>query len=72
MASDAENIVAIRSALYAALATEAANPMPSYSIDGQSVDWNGYRAAVLKQIADLNGLLATASGAFEEIGEATT
>jgi hypothetical protein len=36
------------------------------------VDWNGYRAAVLKQIADLNGLLATASGAFEEIGEATT
>jgi len=72
MATDAENIVAIRSALYAALATEAASPKPSYSIDGQSVDWNGYRAAVLKQIADLNGLLATASGAFEEIGEATT
>ncbi len=72
MATDAENIVAIRSALYAALATEAANPKPSYSIDGQSVDWNGYRAAVLKQIADLNSLLATASGAFEELGEATT
>ena len=45
---------------------------PSYSIDGQSVDWNGYRTAILGQIAQLNAILAASVGVYEEIGEATT
>jgi hypothetical protein len=72
MATDAEQIATIRSNLLQALATESANPKPSYNIDGQQVDWNGYRNAILQQIMTLNNLQAAAVGAFEEIGEATT
>ena len=72
MASEAENIATIRANLLASLATESANPKPSYSIDGQSVDWNGYRTAILGQIAQLNAILAASVGVYEEIGEATT
>jgi len=72
MATDAEQIATIRSNLLAALATESANPKPSYNIDGQQVDWNGYRNAILQQIMTLNNLQAAAVGAFEEIGEAST
>lgn len=70
MATDAQNIATIRSNLLTALATESANPKPSYSIDGQSFDWNGYRAAIMKQIADLNALLAAAEGSYEVISTA--
>jgi len=56
MATDAENIATIRSNILTALATESANPKPSYSINGQQVDWNGYRAALLKQLQDLPSL----------------
>lgn len=56
MATDAENIATIRSNLLAALATESANPKPSYSVDGQSVSWTEWRAGILKQIADLDAL----------------
>lgn len=72
MPSDADQIATIKSNLLAALATESANPKPSYNIDGQQVDWNGYRTAILGQIAALNALQSAATGAFEEIGEATT
>ena len=72
MASDADQIATIRSNLLAALATESANPKPSYNVDGQQVDWNGYRTAILAEIAQLNAILSAATGAFEEIGEATT
>lgn len=72
MATDADQIATIRTNLLAALATESANPKPSYNVDGQQVDWNGYRTAILGQIAALNALLSAATGAFEEIGEATT
>jgi len=72
MVTEAENIATIRANLLASLATESANPKPSYSIDGQSVDWNGYRAAILAQVAALNAVLAASVGVYEEIGEATT
>lgn len=69
MATDAQNIATIKSNLLAALATESASPKPSYSIDGQQVDWNGYRAAMMKQIADCDALLAVAAGPWEEVIE---
>jgi hypothetical protein len=65
MATNAENIATIKANLLTALATESANPKPSYSMGGQSFDWNGYRSAVLKQIADLDALLAAAEGPWE-------
>ena len=63
MPSDAEQIATIKSNLLAVLATESANPKPSYNVDGQQVDWNGYRSAILGQIAALNSLQAAATGA---------
>ncbi len=65
MPTNAENIATIKSNLLTALATESASPKPSYSIDGQQVDWNGYRASLLKQIADLDAILAAAAGPWE-------
>lgn len=72
MASDADQIATIRSNLLAALVADSINPKPSYNIDGQQVDRNGWRTAILGEIAALNALLSSATGAFEEIGEATT
>ena len=56
MASDAENIATTISNLLSALATESANPKPSYQVNGQNVDWNGYRTSLLQQIKDLKEL----------------
>ena len=67
MATNAENIATIKANLLTALATESASPKPSYSVDGQSVDWNGYRASLLAQIASLNALLSTEAGPFEDV-----
>ena len=67
MASDADNIATIRSNLYAYLATESANPKPSYTIDGQQVDWNQMRQAILAQIDSLNQQLAAATGPWESV-----
>ena len=72
MATDAQNIATIRSNLLASLATESASPKPSYSIDGQSVDWNGYRKAITQQIKDLDELLAASQGPIEEIVQGST
>lgn len=56
MATDLENMKTARSAYLTELAT--GNVKPSYSIDGQSVDWNAYRASLLESIAKLNALIA--------------
>ena len=64
MPTDAENIATIRSGLLAALATDSANPKPSYSIGNQSVDRNAWRANLLEQIKGLNEI-AGASDPFE-------
>ena len=51
-----------RDNLASELATESANPKPTYSVDGRSWDWAGYRAQLTKQIADLNKLIVKAGG----------
>lgn len=65
MASDAENIATIRSNLLAALAADSVNPKPTYAIGGQTVDRNGWRAALMQQLKDLNALADVASGPWE-------
>ncbi len=65
MATAAENLETTLNNLCAALAAESANPQPSYSINGQQVDWNGYRAAVMQQIKSLNEMIEDLNGPFE-------
>ncbi len=52
--SDLANLKTIRSNLISELATESANPKPSYNIDGQQVDWSGYRASLVAELREIN------------------
>lgn len=72
MATDAENLATIRSNLLAYIATESANPKPSYSIDGQSVSWADHMASLWRQLESLNEQIAAAGGPFEVVEEAIT
>lgn len=67
MASDVDTLKAARSSLVATFAAEAAyqaanGPKPSYSIDGESVSWDEWRAATLKQIDDLSDVIVRLDG----------
>jgi hypothetical protein len=63
MPTDLENLLTRRSAILAELA--AGPSKPSYTIDGQSVDWNGYRSSLLNELTMLNGQIAAAEGPWE-------
>lgn len=67
--AESDDLLAIRAGLIAALAAEAINPQPSYSINGQSVDYNGYRTSMLEQISKVNELIATIQGPYEVVHE---
>ena len=69
MATNAENIATIKANYLTELATESANPKTSYSIDGQSVSWNEYRASLLAAIKELDVMLAAAQGPVEAVSE---
>lgn len=63
--SDATNLTAARSNLLTELASVTANPKKSYSIDGQSVDHNAYRASLLANLKSINELISAVGGPFE-------
>jgi hypothetical protein len=69
MATEAENLQTAIEGLTAKLATVYANPKPSYSINGQSVSWDAYRASLLSELEKLKALLVQAQGPIEVIGE---
>jgi hypothetical protein len=52
-----ENIKSQRSNLLLVLLEDSKNPIPSYSVGGQSVDRVAWRKAILDQIDGLNRLL---------------
>lgn len=64
MATYVENLTTIRNNYAASLAAESAAPKPSYTIDGQSVNWDTYRASLLAAIMQLEERMTTA-----EVGE---
>ena len=77
MTSDLENLQARRSAVLAELAagqTSAGDNLrkPSYSIDGQAVDWNAYRRSLYDELREIDRLMATLEGPIEAQSEATT
>ncbi len=63
--SDATNLATSRANLLAELVTVTASSQKSYSIDGQSVDHNAYRASLLKSLKDINELMAAIGGPYE-------
>lgn len=71
MASDLENLITIRSNMLTKLASESSSPKKSYSIDGQSVDYNGWYRMMWQQLENVNKQIVAAGGPFEveTIGE---
>ena len=59
-----EDLVTSRDGLATLLAAHivAGDVKPTYSVDGRSWDWAGYRAQLTKQIDELNVLLLKAGG----------
>ena len=48
------------------IAAELAGPhKPSYTIDGKTMDWNGYYAMLTARYKDIEGMLQRAGGPFE-------
>ena len=70
MATDAENIATFIAALTAELAS--ISPQRSYSIDGQAVDHNAYRASLLANLREARDLQQGLSGPFTVELEVTT
>lgn len=69
MPSEIDDLLATRANLIATLRVESASPKPSYSINGQSVDWNGYRASLMQQIESINQMIAAIEGPWEVVHE---
>lgn len=73
MATDAQNLQTMKSNLLAYLATESANPKPSYSApNGQSVSWDSHRTSIMQQVKEIDQQLAAAGGPWEEVAEGIT
>lgn len=69
MATYAENLTAIRDGYAQTLATEAAyqaanGPKPSYSIDGETVNWDTWRDSMHAKIESLTKQIQAAGGPF--------
>lgn len=70
MATDADNLQSIKSNYISLLAKESAyqlahGPKPTYTIDGENLDWDGFRRELMTRIKDLNELLIIESGPYE-------
>jgi hypothetical protein len=63
MATVLENLQARQAAASAELAALTARP--DYSIDGESVQWGGLRAALVKEITDLQKMIVEMEGPAE-------
>lgn len=54
---DISSLTTARSNLMTALATESANPKPSYSIGNRSVSWDDWRSKMIDDIDKLSELI---------------
>ncbi len=63
MATYLQNLITSRDNLAEKLAAGEHDYQTSYSADGRSYDWNGYRASLIKGITDLNLAIIRAQGA---------
>lgn len=60
------DLQAAQASLTAAIASAVANPQPSYSIDGQSVDRNAYLASLTARLKEVNRLIVEIEGPYED------
>jgi len=65
MASEIENLLARRAAILAELAAGENLDKPTYSKDGQSVDWAGYKRGLYEELESIEARIAAVQGPFE-------
>ena len=65
MPSDLENLATIRSNILTKLASEPSSPKVSYSIDGQTVNYNDWYRMMWGQLQEVNKQIAASGGPFE-------
>jgi len=58
MATLEADLKSIRDNYIAALKADSLNPLPDYSLDGESVSRDAWRSSLLQKIHDLNRLIA--------------
>lgn len=64
VSADVQRLINIRDQEIANLDAATAAPKPSYSIDGESVDWTTYTDRLLVRIEQLNKLIVARSPYF--------
>ena len=69
MASDVDNLRSIRSNYIATLAAESAaqvtnGPKPSYSLDGESVNWDTWRDSMMARIDSISKVIQNLQSPF--------
>jgi len=60
------DLEAAQASLTAAIAAAVADPKPSYSIDGQSVNHDAYLASLTARLKEINRLIVEIGGPFED------
>lgn len=70
MATVQDNLATIKANYVLLLAEESAyqrknGPKPSYSLDGESMQWESWRQMMLDKIETINRLIQQEDGAFE-------
>lgn len=65
MATPAQNLTTAYESLAAKLAEVMADPKPSYSVDGVSLDWGAYYRMLTEQMKAVREALLLANGPFE-------
>ena len=69
MATEAENLAQlaiVRTQVISLIAELTLSPKPSYTIDGQKVDWTDYLEMLLRQVAQVDAaILAIESDPYE-------
>lgn len=70
--SNLDTLMTAKTNLINNLASISANPKPTYSLDGQTIDWNTYQSMLMAQLAAINNLIVIESGPFEYITQGIT
>lgn len=65
--TDLTNLATARSSYVSQLVSLAANPKPSYSVNGQSFSWTEYQRFLTEQVKAIDDLISANEDPFEEV-----
>ena len=63
--ADVDTLATIKTQILARIEEVTAAPKPTYTIDGQFIDWNNYLNTLLNQLDKVNTQISLAQGPIE-------